>query len=271
MSPRRVLTAGALTLLVMSAAPAVAAEPPITAGSCSATIDGRPGQQLSLSPAAVSAPIARALAQRDPVGALTSAFPGEWAATAPIPLGTVPAGQLQLSGTTIADAVTQRLAQLPLLGPVLQTLGPAVHQTLSAVCGILVRAVPPNAAPPATPAPGSPARPGAPAAPGGADSAGHNGLPSPPQNGPAGNAVVFGSPLPDEAMFPLTVDGIPGAGLTVAAPQPRAVAATAQTAGSATALPANRDALPTPALTALLLASLVSALLVRKWVFGGRR
>lgn len=266
MSPRRVLTAGALTILVLSATPAAAAEPAITSGSCTATVDGTPGQQLTLSPAAVAAPIEQALAQRDPLGARTPAFPAQWAAMGPIPLGTVPDGQVQLTGATIADSVTRQLDRLPLLGPVLQTLVPTVHQTLSTVCGMLVRAVPPKNAPPA--APGPAVRPVAPANPGGPGSS-VSGGPAPATR-TGGEAVVFGSPLPGDVLFPLTVDGVPDTGLTVAGPPPPAVAAAAQTSGSAAALPVARDPLPTTALTALLLATLVSALLVRRWVLGGR-
>ncbi|HJQ45293.1 MAG TPA: hypothetical protein VJ870_03065 [Amycolatopsis sp.] len=267
MSPRRVLTACALTLVFLSSTPAAAAGPPLISGSCSAIVSGQPGEQLALDPAAVATPIAQELAKLDPLGVLTKAFPGQWAAAGPIPLATVPNGQLQLSGDTIADAVTQRLGQLPLLGPVLQTLTPTVHQTLSSACEILVRVVHPAAAPPA-------AAPGSPGSPGGTGPAGTGGRSAPaqaaPGTGPAGGGVMFGSPLPDDALVPLSVDGAPGASGADAAPWPPPIAMARRDTRSATALPANRDALSTPTLTALLLLSVVSGLLVHRWVLRGR-
>ncbi|HVW43962.1 MAG TPA: hypothetical protein VHC18_21690 [Amycolatopsis sp.] len=268
---RRALTAGtlSLSLVFLSSTPAVA-ETSIPIGSCSATVDGRPGQQLLLDPAAVAEPITQALTKLDPLGVLTSAFPADWAASGPIPLGTVADSQTQIAGTAIADAVTERLGRIPLLGPVLQTLTSSVHQTLSSRCGILVRPVLPGARPPAA-APGPSGQAPAPANPGGTGSPAAGGPAAPaPDTGPAGGGVVFGSPLPDGALLPLHGGGVPGAGVPIEAQQPVSVVSAPQTAGSAAALPTTRDKVSTSTLTALLLLSLVSALLVRRWVLGGR-
>ncbi|HVV14478.1 hypothetical protein [Amycolatopsis sp.] len=270
MPSRRLLTAGlTLTMLCLTATPAEAADP-VLVPSCSATVTEQPGRQVVLDPAGVTGPIRQALTKLDPLGLLTGQFDTDWAAAGPIPLGTVPEGQAEISGATIADAVTARLGEIPLLGPVLQPLVATVHGTLASLCGILLRGTAPAAAPPAS-TPGSAPQPGSPTSPGASPSSSSSSarLPDSTASGASG-PTVFGSLVPGGALFPLTGSGVPGNGAALDRLQPAALASAPQPAGSAEVLPTRHDALSTSTLTALLLLSVVSALLVRRWVLGGR-
>lgn len=168
---RRLLTAGAMTLTCLSCTPAFAAEPtplpplpPLP--SCQSTVDGQPGQQVTLAPTAVADPVAKALSGVDPLGLLAAPFRATWGAMPPIPLGAVPAGQGAITGDQIADAVTARLGQIPLLGPVLPSLTPAVRGVVAPLCGIVTRGALPVVAPPPAAANPPASRPGGPGGPG---------------------------------------------------------------------------------------------------------
>ncbi|KDN19203.1 hypothetical protein DV20_26465 [Amycolatopsis rifamycinica] len=237
----------------------------MTVAECSATVTGVPGERLALAPASVTEPVVSALSGLDPLGVLTGTFRSLWAGTAPIPLGTVPAGQAVISGTRIADAVVTRLGELPVLAPVLAPLVSTVRASLASVCGIVVRGEVPGA-PPADP-PSTPANP-APAGgspDGGTPIAGRQWTIAAVPGSTAGGGAVFGTPIPGQ---------LPGAGFPAGAEVPQAggqvpVALDARrSAGSAEALAAPRgDALSWPVLAGILLLAAVSAQLVRRWGF----
>jgi hypothetical protein len=260
-----------VALVLPGPAPAAAAEAPVTATACSATVSGAPGAQLLLAPAAVTEPVVSALSGLDPLGVLTGTFRSLWAGTAPIPLGTVPAGQAEIPGARIADAVVTRLGELPVLAPVLAPLVSTVRSSLAALCGIVVRGEVPGAPAPAPPA-GSPATPGLPSPlPGASGGSPEVGTPiagrqwtiaAVPGSTPGGSAV-FGTPVPGQ---------LPGNGFPVGTEPPQAdgqvpvVLDAPRSAGSAEALAAPRgDTLSWPVLAGILLLAGVSAQLVRRW------
>ncbi|VVJ17480.1 Uncharacterised protein [Amycolatopsis camponoti] len=262
------LTAAALTLALSSPANAVAAEAPVTVVGCSATTTGVPGQQLVLAPASVTEPVVSALSVLDPLGVLTGAFRSLWAGTAPIPLGTVPAGEAEIPGIRIADAVGARLRELPVLAPVLAPLVSTVHTSLASLCGILVRGQVPGA-PPA----GSPATPADPVPPGAAGGSPDAGTPiagrqwtvAAVPGSTAGGGAVFGTPIPGQ---------LPGASFPAGAEVPQAggeapvVLDARRAAGSGEALAAPRDdGLSWPVLAGILLMAAVGAQLMRRWGF----
>jgi len=258
------LTAAALALVLAGPTPAVAAEAPVTVAECSATVTGVPGEQLALAPASVTEPVVSALSGLDPLGVLTGTFRSLWAGAAPIPLGTVPVGQVVIPGTRIADAVVTRLGELPVLAPVLAPLVPTVRASLASLCGLVVRGEVPGA-PPVTSA--TPVPPGA--AGGSPDAgtpiAGRQWTVAAVPGSTAGGGAVFGTPIPGQ---------LPGAGFPAGAQVPPAggqapvVLDARRAAGSAEALPAPRgDALSWPVLAGILLLAAVSAQLMRRWGF----
>ncbi|MEV6823549.1 hypothetical protein [Amycolatopsis sp. NPDC051102] len=266
------LTAGALTLTMLTATPALAAEPPATVAGCSATVTGVPGERVALAPASVTEPVVSALAGLDPLGLLTGVFQSVWAGAAPIPVGTVPAGQAEIPGSRIADAVVARLGELPVLAPVLTPLVSTVRTSLTSLCGIVVRGRVPDA-PPGSP-PSVPPAPPEPAPPGAADGALGGGAPiagrqwtvaAVPGSTPDGGAV-FGTPIPGQlpgAGFPMPA----GSGMPQAAADAPVVTDARRAAGSAEALAASSrgDQLSWPVLVAILLLAAVAAQLVRRW------
>jgi hypothetical protein len=236
----------------------------VTVAECSATVTGVPGAQLALAPASVTEPVVSALSGLDPLGVLTGTFRSLWAGTAPIPLGTIPAGQVVIPGTRIADAVVTRLGELPVVAPVLAPLVSTVRASLASLCGIVVRGEVPGV-PPATPA--NPAPPGA--AGGSPDAgipiAGRQWTVAAVPGSTAGGGAVFGTPIPGQ---------LPGAGFPAGAELPQAggqapvVLDARRAAGSAEALAAPRgDALSWPVLAGILLLAAVSAQLMRRWGF----
>ncbi|GAA5154461.1 MULTISPECIES: hypothetical protein [Amycolatopsis] len=276
MRTRQFLTVGALALTLLTGTPAFATES-TTAPSCTSTVTGTPGQQVLLAPGSVVQPVVDALSTLDPLGVLTAAFRSGWAAQAPIPVGVVPEGEAEIPGGRIADAVTDRLGDVPLLAPVLSPLVSSVRSSLAAACGILVRG--PVVAPAPAPTPASPGPATAPLANPRVVSA----TPVPgaewtvvdTPGAPAGG-VVFGTRLPGllpgGALFPpLSGAGAPQAGVAAGDAGPAVVAAAPQSAGSGEALPVRRDELSLPVLTAVLLLAVVSAQLVRRWVLRGSR
>lgn len=276
MRPRRFLAANVVMLACFAgtaagAAPAAAAEP-VLAPSCSAVVDGEPGQEVVLAPESVAEPLSGALAGLDPLGLLAVPFRAAWQGMAPIPVGTVPDGQAEIPGSQIADSVGRRLSEIPLLAPILEPLTKTASDALVGLCGILVRGAQPSTPPAASP--GSP-QPGTPGPPGSPSSGGYSGgrLLTPVETS-GGSGAVFGprlSGLPSGAFFGLNTSGVPQSGVLAGpqeaqGPQPAAMA-NSDSAGSAQELPATQpDELSLPALLAALLLAIVGAQLVRRWV-----
>lgn len=141
--------AGALALVFAAGIGGLATSPgtaaaatPIVLGSCATTVQGTPGQPVSLSPGAVVAPVVsvvNAIPLLGPplVAPLRSAF----LALPPIPIGAVQTGTSTISGGTIANAVVAQLRNLPLLGPVLGTVVSGVQSTLAGMCGVTVKSL----------------------------------------------------------------------------------------------------------------------------------
>jgi hypothetical protein len=263
---RTLLTGGTLTLVLLAGTPAFAAESPVTAPGCSSTVTGTPGQPVALAPASVAQPVVTALSGLDPLGVLTGAFRTVWATTAPIPVGTVPTGQVAIPGGRIADAVLTRLGEIPVLAPVLTPLVSTVRTSLASLCGILVRGQAPGGTAPTPPAgPGAPAGPGTPAG-SGTPVAGRQWTVAAVPGPVVGGGAVFGTPIPGQlpgAGFP----GSAGSGIPQAGSVAPVVVEARRSLGSAEALPEpRRDDLSWPVLAAILVLAAVSAQLVRRWV-----
>lgn len=134
-----VFSVSSLTLLSSGANTAHAAEP-IVIGSCATSVQGAPGQPVSLAPGAVLGivtDVVRAVPLLGPpiAGQVGNAF----AALPPIPIGAIPNGTGYITGGTIANAVVEQVKKIPLLGPTL--LAPVVSgvQTqLTSLCGVTV-------------------------------------------------------------------------------------------------------------------------------------
>jgi hypothetical protein len=265
-----------LTFSCLAGAPAVAAATEsLVAPNCTAVVDGTPGQEVVLDPRSLADPIVGVLAGLDPLGLLAGPFREAWQAVAPIPIGAVPAGQAVIPGARIADAVTERLGELPVLALVLEPLTPAVRQTLSTVCGVLARGPLPS-----TPAPESPQAPGQ--TPG--QTPGGTGAGTP---GSGATQAIPYRPSASERYYQALLAGrpgmsspVPGSQLgslggfgdrTTGAPQfgfvgPAAETGPERSAGRAQAMPAARDEVPAAVLAAVLLLAVVGAFLVRRWV-----
>jgi hypothetical protein len=257
---RPFLAAGAVVLAGLAAAPQAAATETVEAPSCSAAVDGAPGQEVVLDPVSVIEPITGALAGLDPLGVLTGPFRPAWQNSGPIHLGALSAGQTEIPGSRIAAAVLTRLGEIPVVGPVLEQLAPAVTGALGSRCGILVRVTTPagsgRAAAPVPPEePGAPVPGGVAPAPGAAE-----------PDGP-GRGAVLGERIPglslSGAALNLGTVSVPQPGSPVVAGEPAFAGAT-HAAGSASALPDKRDTLPQPVLLAVLALTIVSAQLVRR-------
>lgn len=266
---RHFLAAGVLTIVgFVAAAPAGAAEP-APASSCWAVVDGRPGEQVALDPQAVVEPIVAVLTPLDPLGVLVGPFRAVWSALGPIPVGVVPAGQAEIPASQVADAVTARLSQIPLLGPVLGALLPAVTGTLNTLCGLLVRGDQPSA-PPQEGTP--PAVPGTPGYPGGPSASERFAWQRAAAAAARSRGAVFGERLPGlpgpGTAFGSNTAGVPGPALDADAQdgQPAVRAHPAPTAGSP-----QWQQLYIPILLAILLLTIVGARLVHRWALGTRR
>jgi hypothetical protein len=136
----------AMTLLGGSGT-ASAAEP-IVIGNCAASVQGTPGQPISLAPAAVLGIVTDAVRAVPILGPpLAGAANQAFAALPPIPIGAVPNGSGYITGGTIANAVTAQLKKIPLLGPVLAAVVSSVQTTLTNFCGVTVNSVNAAAAP----------------------------------------------------------------------------------------------------------------------------
>ncbi|MFC4854938.1 hypothetical protein [Actinophytocola glycyrrhizae] len=135
-----VLSMSAAGLLAGSGT-AAAAEP-IVIGSCAASVEGSPGQPVSLAPAAVLGVVTDAVRAVPVLGPpLAGAANQAFAALPPIPIGALPTGKGYITGGTIANAVTAELKKIPLLGPVLAAVVKTVQGVLSLGCGVTVNGV----------------------------------------------------------------------------------------------------------------------------------
>ncbi|HEX6341904.1 hypothetical protein [Umezawaea sp.] len=142
------LFGAALVALVIGALGAAAgqgtasAAEPVVVGSCRTTVEGAPGTPVALSPGAVVDPVVNLVRAIPLLGPpLAEPLRGAFTALPPIPIGAIPTGTGAITGGEIATKVVAELAKIPLLGPVIGTLGASVQQTLSATCGVTVKAV----------------------------------------------------------------------------------------------------------------------------------
>jgi hypothetical protein len=280
MLPRYVLIAGSLTVTCIAGATPASADAPIVAPNCTAVVDGMPGQVVALDPLSLTGSITGLLTGVDPLGLLAGPFREQWQGGAPIPVGAVPAGEATIAGTAIADAVTARLGELPVLGLVIQTLTPAVRDSLTTACGILVRA---RGALPGAPPPSS----SEPPPPGQLPDGGTGQTPGRPR-GAAGSAAVPYRPSASERYYQGLSSGlyrVPGYGTQLAslaefgqrtpgvATAPRTAPAPGSTrvAGDAEAMPVTRNAVPPVLFLAVFLLAAVGALLVRRLALRAHR
>jgi hypothetical protein len=132
---------GAVTAMLSGSATAAAA-PPIVIGDCSTSVQGTPGQPVSLAPGAVLGIIV------DAAGPLLGARirPG-LDQLPPIPIGVLPTGTGYITGGTIANAVVAELNKIPLIGQVLGLVVGNVRGALTSLCGVTVTGVNQAAAP----------------------------------------------------------------------------------------------------------------------------
>ncbi len=153
---RRISTLGTAAALVfatsslglIATAGTANAATPIVIGSCATSVQGEPGQPVSLSPAAVVQPITNVLNAIPLLGPpLAQPFQKAFTALPAIPIGALPTGNGYISGGTIANQVVAQLKNIPLLGPVLGLLVGGVQQALTAGCGVAVNGVNAVAAP----------------------------------------------------------------------------------------------------------------------------
>jgi hypothetical protein len=139
--------ATSLAVLLAGSGTAVAAEP-IVIGSCATSVQGAPGQPVSLAPAAVLGIVTDAVRAVPILGPpLAGAANQAFAALPPIPIGALPNGTGYITGGTIANAVTAELRKIPLLGGIIATVVSGVQQQLTALCGVTVTGVNGAAAP----------------------------------------------------------------------------------------------------------------------------
>lgn len=263
LTARRLVAAGtaalAFGLPVAIAMPANAAQTRVL-DSCVATVTE--GDQLALSPAAVTEPIVTALTPLDPLHALMPAFRGIWAQQQPIPL---PGGQAVITGDQIATAVLGRLQGIPMLSSVLDALAGPLRDELRSTCAITVTPAPHKGPPPAGSAP----------APGGPGTTG-----SAPASRQPVSADVPGAAA---TLLPGYVPGAPGEGGLLpdgiafdnaAASQPDAQRlALSNSSGTAMALPGEAFAGSSwqPTVLAALVLTLVGTQLLRVWLLRRQR
>lgn len=289
MRTRHLLTSGLLALgSVLGAAPAVAqvaasegSEAVVSAPTCTAVVTGEPGQQVVLDPRAVVEPVVDVLATLEPLlGPLVGPFEDSWMALGPIPVGTVPERQGEIPGSQIGSAVEDRLTEVPALGPVLGLVLPPVADTLTGLCGILVREAPPDPRPGEHTPPVSGVRP-PPADQGGSRGGEWSVVPRPTGEPAGARGAVFGEQLSEVpfvpgAAFERNTGGVPY--LPVNPPGAEGTGSRedaegrATEVGSADSLAARqRSQLVTvPVLLAVLLLAIVAAQLIRRWTLGDR-
>ncbi|TDV50782.1 hypothetical protein [Actinophytocola oryzae] len=142
------LVFGVSAMTLLAGGGSASAAEPIVVGDCAASVQGVPGQPVSLAPGAVLGvvtDIVRAVPILGPpiAGEANKAI----AALPPIPIGAVPIGTGYITGGTIATAVNAQLAKIPVLGGVLSLIVGTVQTTLTNLCGVTVTGVNAAAAP----------------------------------------------------------------------------------------------------------------------------
>ena len=143
----RLAAAAGLTIAVASgglagSGVAAAAATPVILGSCATSVTGAPGTPLELSPAAVVAPITNLVEAVPILGpALAPGFQQAFNALPPIPIGALPTGSGTITGAQVANAVVAQLNNIPLLGPIINTLVVSVRSTLGSMCQVFVTGV----------------------------------------------------------------------------------------------------------------------------------
>ena len=300
------LTAGTALLIPASAS---AATDSIVVGNCATSIQGAPGQPVALSTAAVTGTITDLISAVPLLGPpLATPFQQAFNALPPIPLGSIPSGQGNISGASISDAVVTQLNNIPLLGPIIGTLAGTVRQTLAAGCNIALSGVnavvapvqngvkalapvsqpstptKPSGPPPSRPSTGTPASPATP--PGGGGSTSNTSLAASSattsEQG-AGFFPYYGRvPLFSYVNLPFAIpgrfapspgslygeQGVPGGTQNSAANSD--VSPEVSTAGNAQALPVNSvSQIATPVFLAVLALAAAVALFVRALIFIG--
>ena len=139
--------ATSMATLLAGSGTATAAEP-IVIGSCATSVQGAPGQPVSLAPAAVLGIVTDIVRAVPILGPPLAAQANQaFAALPPIPIGALPTGTGYITGGTIANAVTAQLQKIPLLGPIIAAVVSGVQQQLTAFCGVTVTGVNAAAAP----------------------------------------------------------------------------------------------------------------------------
>ncbi|MGZ3141619.1 hypothetical protein ACVDFE_06415 [Lentzea chajnantorensis] len=304
----RLLSVTTATLLALASAsvglvPATAAEP-IVVGSCATSVQGVPGQPVSLSPAAVVQPVTDLVRAVPVLGPpLVKPFQDGFAQAKPMPIGVVQVGTTTISGATIANAVMVEVRKIPLLGPILVTLDQTVRQTLSAGCKVVVTGVNQVSAPiqDGSKAIADASQNASPQLPGQQKPPAQQPQPQPGTNpgtqpgtspgvlpgSPAGTPINrdfslyslgtnFGRvPLFSYGSLPFAMPGLysPSPGVRYGSQVPRASSGNGldeavQTAGRATALPrtSGPGGVGLPVLVAVLLLACVTGALVRTWV-----
>jgi len=213
--------------LLAGSGTASAAEP-IVVGDCSTSVQGKPGQPVSLAPAAVLGIVTDAVRAVPLLGPpLAGAANQAFAALPPIPIGALPNGTGYITGGTIANAVVAELKKIPLLGPVLATVVNTVQGQLTQLCGVTVTGANAVAAPvqegaeavaDASEDATSKIIPGLPGVPGG--NPGGGGGTTPPGGTPGGTPGAGGGgggtgmPAPNQP----PLGGLPGMGLDLYQP-----------------------------------------------------
>jgi len=214
LSAAMALVLGACTATLLAGSGTANAAAPIIIGDCSTSVQGAPGQPVSLAPAAVLGVVTDAVRAVPLLGPPIAGLVGQtFAALPPIPIGAVPNGTSYITGGTIANAVVVQVKKIPLLGPlVLAPVVSTVQSVLTQICGVTVTGANAVAAPVQDGAkavadasqqatggivPGSPGAPGGPGTggpgtgnpqqPGGGSGGGNTGMPAP--NQPVGNGL----------------------------------------------------------------------------------
>ncbi|MGQ0839539.1 hypothetical protein [Actinokineospora sp.] len=271
-----VLAAGAVAAL--GPTPVSAAPLPYLAVDCGQDVRALRGQPVVLARIAVVGLVTKAVRETPGLGllratALGVAFP----LGLPIPVGEVPDGTVEVTGTQIADAVAAAVRPLPEIAPAADAVAARVHELVAADCGMTLRAINPSKPGTGKPAPApNPGAGGNPAISPNAQPVG--GYTSPDQLALYDGAALAGTRAPrDYGSIPFA-----RAGLFVPSPDARygsvpgyapefgilgADGADVRAAGGAQALPANGSAqVALPIMLAVLALSVVTGALVRTWV-----
>ncbi|RZS37682.1 hypothetical protein EV193_105240 [Herbihabitans rhizosphaerae] len=135
------LVVGLMTAGLLASSGTANAAQPIVVGDCSTSINGTPGQPVSLSPSAVLSPVVNVARAVPLIGdVLAGQVSGAFASLPAIPIGALPNGNSYITGGTIGTAVGNAVKNLPipLLGGVVGQVFSGVQSTLSRLCGIAV-------------------------------------------------------------------------------------------------------------------------------------